>query len=334
MVATPEFIHLLYEPKDLTIACPNRDRIYPIINTCFFFYRRFRPEIARTSFVDHLAVTARDARKTVNQGSANEAEFEKRGVSGPFADELRSWLAKAKVRLYPFYIRLTIEGKARLATIPFKPEVALFYLDGYLSPAFDGEGKAREFRVADGTFGWADRVHSALFPLSQVEERLRHLMERRPGEGSDFALDAHDHPRQAGIVRDLFRSLSDYESKLEECQILVGPFHPFCKAPRNSGNPAEGYAMDSTLPLTHLEEVQISSEGKILKEGIVSDEEKNSIEFVYQHFNRLRRAVGETPFKVKFVRFKDFRPHGDSHILEKYKYSDYDQEMGKGKTPI
>ncbi|KAK7968005.1 uncharacterized protein PG986_002282 [Apiospora aurea] len=196
--------------------------------------------------------------KIVSPGPPEDAEFEKYGIESPIAHELRAWLARANVGLDPFKVLLTIGGEARLATIPFKPEVALFYLDGYLSPAFHGAGsdEAKKFSRKEGTFDWADRVHSALFPLSQVEERLRRLIELRAGGSFELAHAPQGDPRHAG------------------------------------------YTMDSTLPLTHLEEVKIRPDGEVKDKGNISDGEQNANQYIYQHIDRLRKAVEEARTKL------------------------------------
>lgn len=235
LVNTPEFVHFKYDPHGLNITCPNLNRIYSILGTCVFWYRRFRPQITRTSFVENLAQSAGLTLETVSQGIQG-ARYESFGVPSAKANEFRVWLGSAEVGEHAFRIRLTIGGTPRLATIPFKSEVVLFYLDGYLSPIFDGwGGRTREeaestvnFTKMPGVFGWEEhRVHSTLFPLSQVEERLRHFMKPQLGHILSPVLAEHGNPNQARVFTKLFRFLSNYASNLEECKILVGPFHPF-----------------------------------------------------------------------------------------------------------
>ncbi|KAK8064162.1 hypothetical protein PG996_008814 [Apiospora saccharicola] len=150
-----------------------------------------------------------------------------------------------------FEVHLLVDGKDVWRSLRVIPDVELFYFDRFLKRENDEWLKYPDEVNNDAERPWEHRVRCALLPLFEVRQRL-------------LDLDRYHHNRrplpinQAAILKVLFRSLSEGESALDECKILVGPYHPFWDAAGNK---------ESTLPITHLEEID-------LYETLAKDEEE------------------------------------------------------------
>ncbi|KAK8034163.1 hypothetical protein PG993_009158 [Apiospora rasikravindrae] len=286
VLQTPEFVHFQFYEDMEGIRCHNLSRIFAVLRTCVYHYELYRDSIAGSIAIEDDVREAKRA-ALVRFGGPDE-DFEKQGFTRERAMELQSFLKRGELAKPLFKVPLWFGEDLHVSTIPFVPDVALFYLEGYLPYGFSidaqllrEEGVLEEDEDVDKLPRWVDRVHSALFPLREVQARLEQEM-----TGYDASVRTGHTPSRASstehaaIYRRLFRRFSEWDSNLKECRILVGPFHPFWSAPRDVNDESQGHSLDSTLPETHLEE--IFPDRSLADQGIDDEDERYAIQYVYE----------------------------------------------------
>lgn len=310
VLQTPEFIHFEFPNDPNGMRCRNINRIFAVLRTCIYHYELYKQCIAGSIKTENEAREAERA-ALVRHGGYDE-DFLRQGFTPERAKELDLFLKRGRgEHMKPFFqvpLLFDKDGNVVLhvCTIPFVPEVALFYLEGYLRHGFVVEaqmlrnnGVLEEDEDVNTLLRWGDRVRSALFPLHEVKERLETHM-----GFYDEAL-AHGH-RPARVPRidhaiawkGLFRRFSEYDSNLEECKILVGSFHPYWLAPcggndekkdRSLDSTLDEIYLDSTLPETHLEE--IFPDRSLEDQGFDDKDERDAITYIYDRIRFLRDMV-------------------------------------------
>ncbi|KAK8113449.1 hypothetical protein PG984_013975 [Apiospora sp. TS-2023a] len=240
LIMTPEFVHFRFDPAIGKIQCPNRDRLNAARMACKLFKNELDKLVARSSYEDtqfrsavKVVMTAlrSDDRESVKQRleeSDFKFDFEDYGWPASMADGLRDALKYGKTGLPMFEVHLLVDGKDVWRSLRVIPDVELFYFDRFLNRENDEWLKYPEEVKSEAERPWEHRVRCALFPLFEVRQRLldldRYYRNRRPLPIN-----------QAAILKVLFRSLSEGESELDECKILVGPYHPFLGCRRQQG---------------------------------------------------------------------------------------------------
>ncbi|KAK8065077.1 hypothetical protein PG997_011824 [Apiospora hydei] len=286
VLQTPEFVHFQFYEDEEGIKCHNLNRIFAVLRSCVYYYELFRDSIAGSIAIEDDVREARRA-ALVRFGGPDE-DFEKQGFTRERAWELQMFLERGKLAKPLFKVPLLFGDELHVSTIPFVPDVALFYLEGYLPNGFSidaqalrEEGVLEEDEDVDKLPRWVDHVHSALFPLHDVKGQLEQTMSYYDLELSGgYTPTREPYPVHATTYKKLFGRFSEYDSNLTECKILVGPFHPLWGAPRDGSDESKGFSLDSTLPGTHLEEIY--PDRSLEEQGIDDEAEREAIEYVFE----------------------------------------------------